>query len=581
MSDNIDSILGSDDFEAVASNLDEDDLNKLMEVASGEDFDDEGFGDDIDFGDLDSADIEFDSDEDDGEEGIEFDGDGMEFDDDGLEFDNNTESDEYEASDEGDEYEADDEGGEYDDYSDEDEQDYGDSDVDEDSYSDYSDGSRMDDNALMFDEQVDTVSGDSEFISDTGDFVVMEGAGTENDFELKYVDITKIAIMNRIRTSTSIADLVQSIQNTGLLEPLVVAPTATPGVYVLLAGYRRIAACAKLGKRMIPCIINNRVSTPEIPILEALYNHSKKYSIKEQIAYIDYLEKQKGIMSPSMIEFLLQMNSGDYSKLKDILEDNDDDIVTKLYDGVYNIETAFKKLEQRRKKESQEEKDIKQTASAYSNEESSQIQDAGESMSDEDEAMSLTPEEVARFTTSADALDDGLEDASLNDMVHEGNQTPGYEAHKQKVGEREFIDPAIKKAVQARDNFTCRCCDVGGQSYISVMDFHHILPVFLDGEDTVENGITLCLTCHHLVHEYATGDLHLPKEKSKEEVDAMTVEAKIEYNNEQMRFKRIVKLGQVIRDGINAKGIKKEQYKKDHPNWKVGRIKPGGSQTIA
>lgn len=64
-----------------------------------------------------------------------------------------------------------------------------------------------------------------------------------------------------------------------------VAPTATEGVYVLLNGYRRILACAKAGKRRIPCIVNTKVSTPEIPVLEALYNHSKKYSIKEVIDY--------------------------------------------------------------------------------------------------------------------------------------------------------------------------------------------------------------------------------------------------------------------------------------------------------
>ena len=107
---------------------------------------------------------------------------------------------------------------------------------------------------------------------------------------------------------------------------------------------------------MIPCIINNKVSTPEIPILEAMYNHSQKYSIKEKIDYIDFLEKQKGIMNPSMIEYLLQMNTGDYTKLKDILNDNDEDIVDKLLNGTYDIASAFRALEKRRKNETAEEK---------------------------------------------------------------------------------------------------------------------------------------------------------------------------------------------------------------------------------
>lgn len=437
------------------------------------------------------------------------------------------------------------------------------------------DGTYISNDELMEDVIVDE---SSDFISDTGDIVVMDNSETGDNFKLEYIDIENIAIVRRIRTNQNIDGLLRSIKSTGLLSPIVVAPTATEGVYVLLHGFRRMLCCARAGIRRIPSIINTKVSTPEIPILEAMYNHNKQYTIKEMIDYIDYLEKQKGIMSASMIEYLLQMNSGDYTKLKDILNDNDDDIVSKLMDGIYNIETAFKKLEQRRKKESAEEKEIKKAEKVYSDEEESGAKQLAGSGEAGNEDVALTDDEIKSLAISVSDLDTGLEDASLSDMIENGKNTPGFEAHKQKVGDREYIDPVIRKTVMARDNFTCACCKRGGESFVDVLDFHHILPVYLSGSDTPENGITLCLTDHRLVHLYAMGDLHLPATKTKEEIDEMDHEARVIYNDEQMRFKRVVKLGQVIRDGMAMKGIKREQFKKSHPISNIGRNKPGEIQ---
>lgn len=418
---------------------------------------------------------------------------------------------------------------------------------------------------------------EANFISDTGDIVVMDTTDNGENFKIVYVDIESIAIAKRIRKTNNVEALVRSIKSTGLLNPIVVAPTATEGIYVLLDGYRRIIACAKAGKRNIPCIVNSKVSTPEIPILEALYNHNKSYAIKEMVDYIDYLEKEKGIMSASMIEYLLQMNNGDYTKLKDIINDNDDDIVDKLFMGIYTIEQAFKKLEQRRKKETAEQKELQKADKVYGNEEESgvaSIQGNGEEADD----VELSDEELKSLALDPTNLDDGLEEESLEEMIEDGKNTPGFEAHKQKVGEREYIDPVIKKTVLARDKYTCQCCKRGGEVFVDALDFHHILPVYLSGTDTPENGITLCLTDHRLVHLYAVGDLYIPSEKTEKDKEDMTEEERILYNDEQMRFKRIIKLGSIIRDGMALKGIKREQFKKDQPVGSIGRNKPGKGQ---
>lgn len=457
-----------------------------------------------------------------------------------------------------------------------------DTDISLDDDEDFNDGVSVDSTSLLDDEEEDTFSHrDTDFITDSGSIVVQDkNDDSENGFELKYLDIEKIAITSRIRSMKSVEALVQSIQSTGLLEPLTVAPTATEGLYVLLDGYRRIQACARVGKTKIPCIINNRVNTPEIPILEAMYNHNQKYSIKEQIDYIDFLEKQKGIMNPAMIEYLLQMNNGDYTKLKDILNDNDDDIVTKLMDGVYDIATAFKKLEQRRKKESIEEKEDRKASQVYDNEEESgadQIQGSGE----EADGNALTEEQIEALTINAENLDEDIEDASINELVEEDKNLEGFKPHKQKVGEREYVDPIIKKTVMARDKSTCQCCKRGGEQYVDILDYHHILPVFLGGVDTPENGIMLCVACHRLVHLYSTDDLHIDTALLNGSYDNLSEEDKDRYENEQIfedekkRFKRIIKLGSVIRKGMVAKGMNKEQYKKEHSNNGIGRRKPG------
>lgn len=448
---------------------------------------------------------------------------------------------------------------------------------------DYRDGAIADSSELHDDDTYsNNLNDEHSFINSTGGInVQVTDDERENGFELAYIDIEKIAITKRIRNMSSVDSLVQSIKSTGLLEPLVVVGTETEGLYVLLSGYRRIQACARAGKRRIPCIVNTRINTTEIPIIEAMYNHSKSYTIKEQIDYIDYLEKEQGILNPAMIEYLLQMNSGDYTKLKDILNDNDDDIVSKLYEGAYDIATAFKKLEQRRKKESAEEKENKRASKVYDDEAESgadKIEGSGEAVDGE----ALTEEQIQSLSFNIEDLDDIVENKSLSDMIEEGDNIEGFEPHKQKVGEREYIDPAIKKSVMARDHSTCMCCRRGGEQYADVLDYHHIKPVFMGGEDTVDNGIMLCVTCHRLVHLYSTGDLSIDKVLvDNTPYDELSEEKKLQYMNseiledEKTKFKKVIELGSVIRKGIAMMGMNREQYKKEHPNTGIGRRKPG------
>lgn len=411
-------------------------------------------------------------------------------------------------------------------------------------------------------------SENSSFINIDGEIQVMERSNDENTFEIRYIDIDKISIAaNRIRKSINVEELVMSVQNNGLLEPLVVAPTQTEGIYVLVAGFRRVLACAKAGIRKVPCIVNNKIRTLEIPIIEALYNHNKQYTMREIIDYIDYLEREKGIASASMIEHLLMLDNGDYAKLKDILEDDDPDIVQKLLDGQATIAQSFKALEQKRKKQSREEKDLKKAAKVYGNAEetgASEMADSGESA---DENVALSDDEIKELTSGATDFD-GADDTDLQTLVDESNDMSGYHYDKQTPGAREGIDPAIRKAVLTRDNGRCIICGFGGPGLESIIDIHHILGVQQGQDDNPDNCCSLCITDHMAVESWAYGKLPITG------IDNMTEE-------EQKRMKRIIKLGNVKRNYMVKLGMKREQIKEAGKEGTKLRRMPGASQPRA
>jgi hypothetical protein len=80
---------------------------------------------------------------------------------------------------------------------------------------------------------------------------------------------------------------------------------------------------------------------------------------------------------------------------------------------------------------------------------------------------------------------------------------------------------------------------------------------------------------------YSTGDLTVDSALLESSYDELDEETKLRYPNEQifedekMRFKRIIKLGSVIRKGIAQKGLNREKFKEEHSNAGIGRRKPG------
>ena len=147
------------------------------------------------------------------------------------------------------------------------------------------------------------------------------------------------------------------------------------------------------------------------------------------------------------------------------------------------------------------------------------------------------------MTPSVSDLDD--EDVTVEDM--DKTDELRKDSMHQKVGERTYVDPSVKKAVLIRDENKCRCCGTGGAQWAGVLVYHHIIPVYAGGPDTVDNGLTLCVNCHLTLHNYITGDVQIPKDLDEEQ-------AKI--------FKNIVYYGNKAIEASQKLGMKREDLKK-------------------
>ncbi len=88
------------------------------------------------------------------------------------------------------------------------------------------------------------------------------------------IKISDIKIVDNIRTKlgkSNIAELMTSIKQNGLKQPIGVGKTKTDE-YVLIWGYRRMSACAKLGWKTIPAVVEDEPEFSELLIVNAIEN---------------------------------------------------------------------------------------------------------------------------------------------------------------------------------------------------------------------------------------------------------------------------------------------------------------------
>ena len=87
--------------------------------------------------------------------------------------------------------------------------------------------------------------------------------------------------------------------------------------------------------------------------------------------------------------------------------------------------------------------------------------------------------------------------------------------HIQEQSHKRTSNKGAKMVLRSRDNrcYICRCeGDKNGK-----LQYHHVKPVRLGGESTVENGSLLCPKCHKKYHELWDGELDRMEGKDEKE----------------------------------------------------------------
>lgn len=345
--------------------------------------------------------------------------------------------------------------------------------------------------------------------------------------------------------------LTQSVKDMGILTPIHVMKVAEEDAtddykYVLIDGLRRMFGAIKNGMTEICATVwdfEDKEKGMELLLpLSLMLNRQQKRQWSEVWDLYRILELQSAI-TPGTLEFLLQLEAGDAMRLKDVMLCDYSEVKEALLSGEKNLDACYKMLQKMRKEEDQLGKD---DATGFGD----TVEGAEEVAGDVTEGSEqLTDQDVLELLEMADSLD---EDSEVSSDDFSDMSTPDSDfVDQQKVGERHPLDPALRQAVLARDDFTCRCCGmkmIGAR--LGLIAVHHIIPVHCSGKDELKNLVTLCSNCHILLHvlERNGGTILMPESEFNELLPS-----------EKSSMKRALKLARIAIAADKRKGLSKEQ----------------------
>ena len=364
------------------------------------------------------------------------------------------------------------------------------------------------------------------------------------------IDLADIGIpeAKKIGRSSTLAGLTRSVREMGVVDPIHVmaVENATAGFrYILIDGLRRIFAARKNNISVIDAVVwhfKDYDRGMELLLdLSLILNRGQKRTWKEIWGLYELLEMQSAV-TPGTLEYLLQMESGDAMKLKDVMLCNYSEVKEALMSGEKDLDGAYKMLQKLRKEEDAIARD---DMTGVSN-----TVEGAEELVTEDSGTrpELSDQDVLELLEMADSIDDeDDDDLSFASM----NQADSSFVDQQTVGDRHPLDPALRQAVLARDDFICYCCGmrmIGAR--LGLVAVHHILPVHTGGKDTMDNLTTLCVGCHIALHvmERNGGSIMMSEEDFKTLLP-----------NERNSLKRALKLARVAIEADKRKGLSKSQ----------------------
>lgn len=394
------------------------------------------------------------------------------------------------------------------------------------------------------------------------------------------IDSLVLSEFKRVSRKDTRIGLAASVGQWGVLTPIHVMRLEDDNAYIVLEGLRRVYAAVRNKMERIPCIVwdfDDKTQGKRLAgVLSLMLHKTEDYTYGEKWELYRLLEDMDNV-TPKLLEYLLNLKAGQAMKFKDIMlcEDEYADIREKLLSGSTDIDAAYRKLNNARKKEQRLEQedaeaavetgkddnnDTLGTAEADAaldfNNNADRHNDAATSYEigepdiedEETEIGELCTEDVDELLEEADKV--SLDDKEVQDeTLQEVDQTDELRQGSiyQKVGQRHPIDKEVRLGTFIRDGFHCRCCGMGGsEAYLAVLAFHHAIPVYAGGPDTKENGLTLCVNCHILLHTYLQGKLVLD-------------ESTLSDNAEKLKFKRIMQFGNIALSACKRSNVSKKQ----------------------
>lgn len=267
--------------------------------------------------------------------------------------------------------------------------------------------------------------------------------------------------------------------------------------YILIDGFRRVWAGITNKMTEVPAVIWNfddmDLAMELLTPLSLLLNRTQHRDWKETWGLYQILETT-ALMTPATLEYLLQLQPGDAMKLKDVMLCEYPEVIDELLREAKTLQQCYNNLQKLRKEENQLERDDQRSLS--------EIEGADGVVGDiTDGSGQLSYEEVKKLL---EIEDEDIENMSDEDFIELAGSAEDGVVIDRRAGED--IPRELKQAALARDNYTCQISGYGLDSGVgmtlslSVLQVHHIIPLYLGGKNTLDNLVTLRMDLHTIVH---------------------------------------------------------------------------------
>lgn len=416
----------------------------------------------------------------------------------------------------------------------------------------------------------------SEFGIDSDSYILRHGQ----------VTLGEIATLDPLRKSRnrSAKGLTQSIKELGIVNPIHVMVTEsysdwltddsgdafTGNKYVLLDGFRRMYGAIKNGISEVEAVIwefNDPDYGNEVSLVLALLINKRQRRVWEETWNLFQVLEMRSAMSPSTLEYLLELDSGDAMKLKDVaMATNYPEVWMSLLSDEKSLDQAYNVLKKLRKEEDKAQLEDERGISEFEASEGIVGNHSNESITDE-EARELL--EIGNGAESLEFGEDGEEMLGMN------------EGELQSTSERKPLDPVLRNAILRRDNFTCQTCQLGAGINsgiaLGVFEIHHTTAVYtgldasrddtgnISEEVAIPKLLTTCSTCHKLIHLVVrqNGKLGITKEEFEELPES-----------EQEKWKLVGKYAKVLiwaekKSGKKAQRSEPIKLPQNKPFWEI------------